>query len=163
MAERGSDRLGLCLKTAVLSVCSLFLLMFPFPRCRLIIDPARSVGRSQRDRVRLRLEAGAGQRLVTAWSRYPAWWYAVCVELFVSKGEKATEVECWDRGTHTTSHIIISFRLGPGLSRRIPGICGQLFPSLLYLLFCFLAMFLNFRCSSYVCFVAGLFSECWLW
>ena len=28
MAERGSDRLGLCLKTAVLSVCSLCLIMF---------------------------------------------------------------------------------------------------------------------------------------
>ena len=24
---------------------------------------------------------------------YAAWWYVVCVELFVSKGEKATEVE----------------------------------------------------------------------
>ena len=51
------------------------------------------MGRSQRDRVRLRLEAGAEQRLVTAWSGYAAWWYAVCVELFVSKGEKAIEVE----------------------------------------------------------------------
>ena len=47
MAERGSDRLGLCLKTAVLSVCSLCLLMFfSFPQCRLIIDPAGSVGPS---------------------------------------------------------------------------------------------------------------------
>ena len=42
--------------------------------------------------MRLCLEAGAGQRLVTAWSGYAAWWYAVFVELFVSKGEKAIEV-----------------------------------------------------------------------
>ena len=42
MAERGSDRLGLCLKTAVLSVCSLLFIMF-LP-CRLIIDPGGSVG-----------------------------------------------------------------------------------------------------------------------
>ena len=154
MAERGSDRLGLCLKTAVLSDCSLCLLIFfSFPQCRLIIDPAGSVGPSG-------IGCDSDWKLVLsgAWSQpvsgYAAWSYAVCVELFVSNGEKTTEVECWDRGTHTTSHIIISFRLGPGMSRRIPGICGQLFPRLVYLLFCFLAMFLYFPCSSYVCFVA---------
>ena len=47
MAERGFDWLGLCLKTAVLSDCSLCLIMFfSFPRCRLIIDTAGSSGPS---------------------------------------------------------------------------------------------------------------------
>ena len=42
MAERWTDRFGLCLRAAVLSVCSLLLIMF-LP-CRLIIDPGGSVG-----------------------------------------------------------------------------------------------------------------------
>ena len=43
MAERCSDRFGLCLRAAVLSVCSLLSIII-FPVCRLIIDPAGSVG-----------------------------------------------------------------------------------------------------------------------
>ena len=42
MAKHWSDRFSLCLKAAVLSVCSLLKKMF-LP-CRLIIDPAGSVG-----------------------------------------------------------------------------------------------------------------------
>ena len=34
-----------------------------------------------------------GPNCGAAWSGYAAWWYAVCVELFFSKGEKAIEVE----------------------------------------------------------------------
>ena len=93
MAERWSDRFGLCLRAAVLSVCSLCLLMFfSFPQCRLIIDPAGSVGPSS-------TWCDSDWKLVlgSAWLQpspdTPAWWYAVCVEVFVSKGEKATEVE----------------------------------------------------------------------
>ena len=42
MADLWPDRFSLCLRAAVLSVCSLLLIMF-LP-CRLIIDPAGSVG-----------------------------------------------------------------------------------------------------------------------
>ena len=42
MADRWPDRFSLCLRAAVLSVCSLLFIMF-LP-CRLIIDPGGSVG-----------------------------------------------------------------------------------------------------------------------
>ena len=59
MVERGSDRLGLCLKTAVLSVCSLCLIMFFFLSLSvvLIIDPAGSVG----------LQLRPGATLIGSW------------------------------------------------------------------------------------------------
>ena len=43
MAERWTDRFGLCLTAAVLSVCSLLLIIMS-PVSRLLIDPAGSVG-----------------------------------------------------------------------------------------------------------------------
>ena len=41
--DRWPDRFGLCLRAAVLSVCSLLLIIIS-PVCRLITDPAGSVG-----------------------------------------------------------------------------------------------------------------------
>ena len=47
MADLWPDRFSLCLRAAVLSVCSLLSInVFSFPQCRLIIDPAGSVGPS---------------------------------------------------------------------------------------------------------------------
>ena len=76
MADRWPDRFQ------PLSEGSCVVSLFPVvnnvsPLSFLIIDP-RWVGRSPRDWVRLRLEAGA----TTAWSGYAAWWYAVCMFLY---------------------------------------------------------------------------------